>query len=426
MTEKELLSRLQELIPGGAHTYSRGNDQFPRNAPAAIIEAKGYLARGSNGTNYIDLGMGLRSVSIGHGDKKLAQAIYRSNLKGVNFTRPNLEELQLAEKFCELIPSAEMVKFAKNGSDVTTAATKLARAFTGKRVILRCLNNPFFSVDDWFISNTPMDNGIPAETSSLTIGYQYGNMNQIRDIYKKLDGDVACIILEPFGVPDPDIDFLRDLRTFCTQQGIVLIFDEVISGFRYHLKGAQFLAGVTPDLSTFGKAVGNGFPISALCGKREIMELGGIGHISPRVFLLSTTFGSERSGLTAALWTISKMEKNPNFEENYEVATFVKSRFNKIAESLNVHDFVHIIGNPINPLLVTKDEEGNPSGVMRHKLLFHLFEQQLLMPYISISASHREKFIRSYSSAIEKALQNFALDKDFIGTELQPVFRKFN
>lgn len=426
MIEKEILLKLQEYIPGGAHTYSRGNDQFPKNAPVAIIDAKGYKARGSNGIEYLDLGMGLRSVSIGHGEKKQAQAIYSSILTGVNFTRPNLEELALAEKFCELIPSAEMVKFAKNGSDVTTAATRLARAYTGKRTILRCLNNPFFSVDDWFIVNTPMDNGIPTEISSLTVSFQYGNMDQIMSIYKHLNGDVACIILEPFGVPDPDIEFLKNLRDFCTRLGIVLIFDEVISGFRYHLKGAQFLAGVTPDLSTFGKAVGNGFPISALCGKREIMNLGGIGHKSPRVFLLSTTFGPERSGLTAALWTINKMEKNPEFEGNYEVAKIVKSRFNDIAESLNINDFLQIIGNPINPVMVTKDADGNPSGLIRHKLLFHLFEQGLLMPYISISASHREKFIRSYSEAIEKALRNFALDKDFVGAEIQPVFRKFN
>jgi len=426
MNEIKLRSKLHSLIPGGAHTYSRGDDQFPENAPVAIIHGKGCEVKGSNGKTYFDMGMGLRSVSIGHGNRKQNKFIYSKTLNGNNFTRPNLEELFLAEKLNEVIPCAEMVKFAKNGSDVTTGAVKLARAYTGKRHVLRCANNPFFSVDDWFIGDTPMDRGVPSEISSLTSQFEYGDIEKLFKLRAEIGDDIACVILEPFGFENFDIEYLKALRAFCTANQIVLIFDEVISGFRYHLKGAQFLAGVTPDLATFGKALGNGFPISALCGKKEIMEIGGIDHIEDRVFLLSTTFGSERSGLAAGLWTLSQMEKEPYFQGNYEVGGFVKSHFNETATAYGISNLVQIVGAEINPIIQCKNEDGKLSGSIRYKLMKHLFDQGLMMPYISISASHREKFVKEYRIRIEKALFHFSKDKQIDFPELKPVFRKKN
>ena len=426
MNESKLRSQLHSLIPGGAHTYSRGDDQFPENAPVAIIQGKGCEVKGSNGKTYFDLGMGLRSVSIGHGNKQQNKFIYSKTLNGTNFTRPNLEELFLAEKLHEVIPCAEMVKFAKNGSDVTTGAVKLARAYTGKRHVLRCANNPFFSVDDWFIGDTPMDRGVPSEISTLTRQFAYGDIEILVKLRAEIGDDIACVILEPFGVAEFDIEYLKALRTFCTLHRIVLIFDEVISGFRYHLKGAQFLAGVTPDLATFGKALGNGFPISALCGKKEIMEIGGIDHIQDRVFLLSTTFGSERSGLAAGLWTLSQMEKDPLFQGNYEVGSFVKTYFNKVAFAHGINNLVQIVGSAINPIIQCTNEAGEFSGSVRYKLMKHLFDQGLMMPYISISTSHRDKFVKEYRIRIEKALFHFANDKQIEFPELKPVFRKKN
>jgi len=421
---------IHELIPGGAHTYSRGDDQFPNNAPQYLIRGKGAQIWDSQGRNFWDLSMGLRSVSIGHAESSQLRFINKSISKGVNLARPVFDEFKLAEKMTEIIPSAEMVKFGKNGSDVNTAAVRLARAATGRKFILRCSTNPFLSVNDWFIGTTVMNSGIPDEISKLTLQFAYGDYAEVNRIFSELGDQIACIILEPYGALIPDVKFLEYLRITADRYQSVLIFDEVISGFRFDLGGAQKLSGVTPDLSTFGKGIANGFPLSALVGKKDIMNLGGIKHSDPRVFLLSSTYGSERSGLAAALWTISFLEKSDVIKANIEVAEEIYQIFNGASLAHNLDSRIQLLGPAINPTLSIKDETGEQSGTSRARFLGVAIEHGLFLPYFSYSARHRSKFVKQFRSKIQAAFSDFAdVDSVFHSTnfgETKPVFRKYN
>jgi glutamate-1-semialdehyde 2,1-aminomutase len=325
---EELRSRLHRVIPGGAHTYSRGDDQYPSNAPALFTHGEGAYLYDVDGNRYLDYAMGLRSVNIGYGNKEIAEAAYLEILKGNNLSRASMLELEAAELLVSKIPSAEMVKFAKHGSTVTTAAVKLARAFTGKKYILVPQEQPFFSFDDWFIGSTPLTRGTLQETSSFSLRFPYNDIRALENLIEAYKGQIAGLIMEPathlkpchnacvhlencLECPNNSNNYLRKVQQICNNNGIVFILDEMITGFRWHIQGAQTFYGVTPDLSTFGKAMANGFAVAALTGKREIMELGNIltpGH--ERVFLTSTTHGAEMSSLGAFIKTIEILERD--------------------------------------------------------------------------------------------------------------------
>src|SRR3984957_6797941 len=289
----ELQRRAHELIPGGAHTYSKGDDQFPECAPPFIERGKGCHAWDIDGNEFIEYGMGLRAVTLGHAFEPVVEAAYQQMQRGANFTRPARIEVEAADEFLRLVDGADMVKFAKNGSDVTTAAVKLARAYTGGDLVGIWGDQPFFSTDDWFIGTTEMNAGIPQAVINMTLKFRYNDIESLRELIEKHPGQIACVLMEAETTTPPTAGYLEAVKELCERHGMVLIFDEMITGFRWHLSGAQKFHGVIPHLSTFGKAMGNGFAIAALVGKREFMRLGGIDHDQPRVFLLSTTHGAE-------------------------------------------------------------------------------------------------------------------------------------
>jgi glutamate-1-semialdehyde 2,1-aminomutase len=172
---------------------------------------------------------------------------------GTNFVRPSVVEVEAAETFLDVVGAGEMVKFAKNGSDATTAAVRLARAATGRDVVAICRDQPFLSVDDWFIGSTPMHAGIPGPVMALTTSFGYNDLPSVEQLFAEYSDRIACLVLEPAGVAEPRIGFLSRLRKLCDEHGTILIFDEMITGFRWHVRGAQELYGVQPDLSCFGK-----------------------------------------------------------------------------------------------------------------------------------------------------------------------------
>src|SRR5450830_866150 len=223
-----LRERAHRLIPGGAHTYSKGDDQFPQLAPGFIARGKGAL------------------VWDADGNEPVLEAVRAQLEKGVNFTRPSALEGELAEMLVDLVPCAEMVKFAKNGSDVTTAAVRLARAYTGREMVIRCQDHPFFSVDDWFIGDTVMDAGIPQSAKSLTRHFPFNDADALAHLLDEHGRNVACIILEAAATVAPAPGFLERVRDLATRHGVVLVFDEIISGFRWDVRGAQHYYGVTP------------------------------------------------------------------------------------------------------------------------------------------------------------------------------------
>ena len=303
------------LIPGGAHTYAKGDDQYPEQAPAFIARGKGCHVWDVDGNEFIEYGMGMRAVALGHAFDPVVKAAHKQMQLGANFNRPAKIEVDLAGAMLDVIDGADMVKFAKNGSDVTTAAVKLARAYTGRDMIAICGDQPFFSTDDWFIGSTEMNAGIPQATINLTLKFRYNDIENLRSLFDQHLDQIACVLMEAESVMPPKAGYLAQVKKLCEERGAVLIFDEMITGFRWHLGGAQKFHDVIPHLATFGKAMANGFAVSALAGKREIMRLGGLDHDQPRVFLLSTTHGAETHALAAALETIRIYRQHPVVED---------------------------------------------------------------------------------------------------------------
>src|SRR5699024_9852967 len=191
-----LQRRLHRLVPGGAHTYSRGADQYPEGMAPVLVRGSGSHVQDVDGNWYVEYGMGLRSVTLGHGHPPVVDAVAAAVRDGVSFTRPTVWELEAAEAFLEQVPGADMVKFTKNGSDATTAAIKLARAATGRPLVGVCRSQPFFSTDDWFIATTPMSAGIPAEHRGLTVSFDYNDLDSLEALVARHRGQIGCLILE--------------------------------------------------------------------------------------------------------------------------------------------------------------------------------------------------------------------------------------
>ncbi|MBK7894887.1 MAG: glutamate-1-semialdehyde 2,1-aminomutase [Candidatus Promineifilaceae bacterium] len=429
---KSLQQKSHALIPGGAHTYAKGDDQYPEQAPGFIVRGKGSHVWDVDGNEYIEYGMGLRSVTLGHAYDSVDEAAYREMQKGINFTRPALIEIEAAEKVLSLIKSGEMVKFAKNGSDVTTAAVKLARAYTGRNMVAVCGDHPFFSVDDWFIGSTAMSAGIPERIQSMSVKFSYNDIDSVRAMFAQYPDQIACLIMEAETVHPPQNNFLHEVKQVCHENGALFIMDEIITGFRWAVGGAQSVYDIVPDLSTFGKAMGNGFSIAALVGKREIMELGGLQHDRERVFLLSTTYGAETHALAAAIATMNVYENEPVIEHLFAQGDRIREGINQMIVAHNVGDYFGVMGKPCNQIYYTLDQDGERSQSFRTLFMQETIKRGLLMPSLVISYSHSNEDIDRTVEAIGEALAVYrkALDEGvenyLNGRSVQPVFRKFN
>ncbi len=429
---KELSRRAHELIPAGCHTYSKGDDQFPLNAPGFIERGMGCRVWDVDGNEFLDWGMGLRSVILGHGYPRVIEAVNEQLAKGTNFVRPSPVEVELAELMSRLIPSAQMIKFAKNGSDVTSAAVRLARAYTGRDHVAICKEHPFYSFDDWFIGTTPANAGIPQAIVEQTHAFHYNDIESLEKLFASHPGQIACVIMEPVATEPPRDGFLSKVRDVAHANGAVLIFDEMISGFRWHLGGAQTYFDLVPDMSTFGKALGNGFSVAALVGKREIMELGGILHDKPKVFLLSSTHGGETHSLAASIATLQEMAERDVTAHIWKIGKLFQEGFNSLAGEMGLGEQIACMGYPCSPYILTRDREGQVSMPLRTLFLQEMFSQGVSIPYLAISYSHTEREVEQtleaatealevYGRALEEGVENY-----LVGPAVKPVFRKFN
>jgi glutamate-1-semialdehyde 2,1-aminomutase len=427
-----LQKKAHRLIPGGAHTYAKGDDQFPEQAPPFIARGKGCHVWDLDGNEYIEYGMGLRSVTLGHAYDSVVEAAARQMQLGVNFSRPAKLEVDLAEAVLDLIDGAEMIKFAKNGSDVTTAAVKLARAYTQRDLIAICSDHPFFSVDDWFIGTGDLNAGIPPAISAMTLKFHYNDAASLRSLFDRYPGQIACVVMEPEAVTPPQLGFLQEVKKICEERGAILIFDEMITGFRWHLGGAQKFHGVVPDLSTFGKAMGNGFAIGALAGKREIMRLGGLDHDQPRVFLLSTTHGAETHALAASLETIRVFREHEVIEHLWKQGERLHALVSRAAAEHHLEDYFVLKGRPCNLVFETRDVNHTPSQAFRTLFLQELIRGGVIAPSFVGSFSHSDSDIGHTADVVERALVVYrkALDegigKYLNGRPVKPVNRRFN
>jgi glutamate-1-semialdehyde 2,1-aminomutase len=425
-------AKAHRLIPGGAHTYAKGDDQYPEQAPAFIVRGKGCRVWDVDGNEFIEYGMGLRAVTLGHAFEPVVEAAYRQMQLGINFTRPAKIEVDLAEAFLDVIDGADMVKFAKNGSDVTTAAVKLARAYTGRDLIAICCDHPFFSTDDWFIATTEMNAGIPYVVSEMTLKFHYNDLESLRELFDQYPGRIACVMMEAEAATPPIPGYLNQVKGLCEERGAVLVFDEMITGFRWHLGGAQKFHGVVPHLSAFGKAMGNGFAISALAGKREIMRLGGLDHDQPRVFLLSTTHGAETHALAASLETLRIYRERHVVDFLWKQGERLRALVNQSIAENRLEGFFELMGRPCNLVFATCDQEGNRSQAFRTLFMQEMIRRGVIAPSFVVSFSHTDADIDRTAEAVygahvvyRKTLDD-GIDKYLEGRPVKPVNRRFN
>ncbi len=425
-------ARAHRAIPGGCHTYSKGDDQYPVNAPDFIVRGKGCHVWDRDGREYIEYAMGLRAVTLGHAYEEVLEAAFAQARLGMNFNRPAWLEVEAAEALLSLLPRADQVKFAKDGSTVLTAALKLARAYTGRTKVAVCADHPFFSYNDWFIVSKGIPGGIPDSRRNETLTFGYNDLASAERMFAENPGEIACIVLEAERTEAPRDGFLHKLRDLARRHGTVFLLDEMITGFRWHKGGAQHVLDLDPDLSTFGKALGNGFPISALAGKRAIMDQGGIYHDRERVFLLSTTHGAESLSLGAALkiMEIYNREDVTGFLDRQGAR--LRSGVQRTITELRLDGLFTLEGRNCALLYGTRDGDGKPSQPFRTLFLQEALARGILAPSLMTSYSHSDADIDRTVDAISEALVVYrkALDegigKYLTGRSIKPVYRRFN
>jgi len=425
--------RLLRAIPGGAHTYSRGFDQYPANAPQILRKGKGAYIYDEQENKLLDYGMALRAVNIGYANDQINQAAIQQICNGNNLTRPSLIELEAAEILIDTIDSVDMVKFTKNGSTATTAATKLSRAYTGRERVARCAEHPFLSYDDWFIGSTAITKGITEKDIKNTKLFNYNNIESLEKLFLEYPNQIACVILEPASTEHPKENFLHKVKELCHKNEAVFILDEMITGFRWHLKGAQHYYDIEPDLCTFGKAMANGFSVAAIAGKREIMELGSIEFEGrERLFLLSTTHGAEMSGLGAFVETMKFMQEHNVVDHIWSYGKKLVTMMNNLAKDYEIEKNFVAGGIECSPYYLTFDKDGQNSLGLRTLFAQEMIKNGVLIPWIALSYAHGEKELEITKNALEKTFEVYkkAIDEGYekylVGQVIKPVFRKYN
>lgn len=406
---EEHTSAVRDLIPGGAHTYAKGEDQYPEGMAPVIERGAGCRVWDIDGNEFVEFGSGLRSTTLGHGFEPVVRAVQRQLADGINFVRPHRLEREAAERMIDLIPSAEMVKFGINGSDTTTAAVRLARAYTGRNMIAVCQQHPFFSTDDWFIVTTAMSAGIPEAVRPLTVPFSYNDLPSLESLFDTYPGQIAAVVLEAETIEPPAPGFFTGLRQLCDRHGALLILDEIITGFRWHERGAQFIYAIEPDLCTFGKGMANGFPLSALAGRRELMRLGGYADDADRVFLLSQTAGGQPWALAALLAVIDTYEREHIAEQLHSIGADLRNAVDEVVAEAGLSSYFQLRGRDCNLVYVARDGEGQPSQEFRTLVLQEFLEHGILAPSFVVNAAHDPKAVRQAVDAV---------------AELMPVYRR--
>lgn len=426
-----LQEKLHRLVPGGAHTFAKGSDQYPEGMAPVLVGGSGARVRDVDGNEFVEYGMGMRAVTLGHGYRPVADAVAGVLENGLSFSRPTELELAAAEDFLRLVPGADMVKFGKNASDATSAAVRLARAATGRDMVAFCHDQPYFSSQDWFVGTLPLNAGVPNATRALGCSFPYNDLDALRALLEENERRVACVILEAAtSTCEPEPGYLQGVRRLCDEHGVVLVFDETITGFRWSAHGAQGVYGITPDLSTWGKAMGNGFPIAALAGKRELMELGGLATDRERVFLLSSTHGAESVSLAAFRAVVrAYAETDPIAVMERQGAQLARG-IAEVTREAGVEEFLDTAGRPSCLVFRTRDADGAPSQPMRTLFLAETLQRGVLGQSYVISAAHTDsdvaqtvEAVRTALPAYRKALETGRPEQLFAGRPVAPAHR---
>jgi glutamate-1-semialdehyde 2,1-aminomutase len=414
------LTRAEKSIPLGSQTFSKSRSQYPVGiSPLYISNSDGPYVWDIDGHRYIDLVSSLASVTLGYKNRGVNAAVRKQLNSGVTFSLPGKLEAEVAELIQELVPSAELVRFGKNGTDATSAAVRLARAYTGRTKIIVC---GYHGWQDWYIGSTSRNKGVPEAVSNLTLKFAYNDIESFRNIVLR-DPDIACVVMEPMNSQFPEPGFLEKVRTLTRQLGIVLIFDETITGFRFAPGGAQELFDVTPDLSTFGKGIANGFPLSAVVGKKEIMQE--MEHI-----FFSGTFGGELLSLAAAREVLIKYSKKQVCEQLYEKGAYLNRNIEKLIQDCELTDYLTLSGHPSWTFLNWKEDKQYSVAEIKTYFLQEMFQRGILLlnthnVNTAMKKKHLKKIVLVYETVLPEIQRNLTqgtLSANLRAKPLQPLF----
>ena len=419
----ELKAKAGKLIPSYTQTFSKGPTQFVQGvAPVFLARGEGCHVWDVDGNEYIDYPMALGPVILGYNYPAVTEAVTRQIQDGTIFSLSHPLEVEVAEILVDVIPCAEMVRYGKNGSDATSGAVRLARAYTGRDIIACC---GYHGWQDWYIGTTTRDKGVPQAVRDLTVPFEFNNLASLERIFAEHPGQVAAVIMEPVGTVEPQVGFLEKVRQLTAREGALLVFDEIITGFRLALGGAQEYYGVTPDIACCGKAMANGYPLAAIVGRREVMQL------FDEIFF-SFTFGGEVLSLAAAKATIGEMRKKKVISHLWEVGRRLRDGYNVLANEFGLASNTECVGLPPRTTTAFTDESGEVSLELKS-----LFQQECLKRGVLFSGGHNVSYshthadidqtLRVYRTAMEicaVATKEGDVRQRLEGEPVQPVFRQ--
>jgi glutamate-1-semialdehyde aminotransferase len=415
----ELYNRALKLIPSVTQTLAKGPQQNIKGiAPKYLQKGRGSHVWDVDGNEYIDFNMAIGPLSLGYAYDKVDNAIIKQLEDGITYSLMHPLEVEVAELINEIIPNAESIRFSKTGADVTSAAIRVARAFTGRE---RVLCRGYHGWHDWYISVTDRNKGIPNSVQDFTFTFNYNDLESFKN---SIDDDIAAVILEPFVFEAPKNDFLNELKEICTKNGTLLIFDEMWTGFRIALGGAQEFFNVKADLATFSKAIANGMPLSVLTGRKDVMNV-----LEKDVFFY-TTFGGEALSLAAAKATMIELrdKKVPKYLSSK--GKKLKDGYNKIADELGL-EFSKCVGYECRSLMTFDASVGNPLE-MKSLVQQEMIKRGILWGgFHNMSYSHSDEDIeytlKAYKDVLpilKRAVDEANVKGYLKGEPVEPVFRK--
>jgi glutamate-1-semialdehyde 2,1-aminomutase len=419
----EIYSRAQEIIPAGTQTFSKGVTQFVNGfAPKYLHRGKGAYVWDVDGNQFLDLIMACHPLILGYADDDVNSAIIEQLELGSTFSLANKLEVDVTELLIKTIPCAEAARFGKNGADATTAAVRVARAVTSRDHIAY---SGYHGWHDWYIANTDLNSGIPKFNQQLAHSFIYNNLDSLEKIFDHHPGKIACVIMEPLTILEPKDNFVNEVKKLTHHHGALLIFDEIITGYRFSIGGAQELLGVTPDLATYAKAISNGIPLSAIVGKKEYMS-------ALEKTFFSFTYGGDCIGLAAANACIPKILKENVPRHLNEVGNMLQKEFNALVDQNGLTEFIYCAGYPCRSIVTFNGlNQFDPLEIKSY------FQQELLRRgilwagYHALSLSHQKDDIQKLLNAFEETMKLFRkivsdarpLRPLIEGEPVKPVFR---
>ncbi|MBI5807255.1 MAG: aminotransferase class III-fold pyridoxal phosphate-dependent enzyme [Ignavibacteriales bacterium] len=415
----ELYERAINLIPSVTQTLAKGPGQWVKGiAPKYLVKGKGSHVWDVDGNEFIDYMMGVGPLSLGYSYPSVDEAIKKQLEDGITFSMMHPLEVEVAEMIHQIIPNADMVRYSKTGADVTSAAVRLARAYTGKNKILCC---GYHGWHDWYIAVTARNNGIPEAVQAISFTFNYNDIDSVKN---SIDDDVAAIILEPVVFAEPKDNFLHKVADLCKEKNIILIFDEMWTGFRMALGGAQEYFGIVPDLATYSKAIANGMPISVLTGKKEIMQL------ADEDIFFYTTFGGEALSLAATKATIQELKEKDVPKFLVQQGKKLKDGYNEIVKKLKIES-TKAIGYYWRSMATFDEKFGDPliqKSIMQQEMIKR---GVLWQGFFNMSFSHSDEDVNYTLQALEEslfvlknAIEKNNLKETLKGEPVVPVFRK--